>query len=117
MIKGQKRLDNDEEEAHVWPCLSVANEIRHMINVRKRNLTLHNRKYKNLSLQRVFSLVATKVDFTNVKTTVVVFLHYSILARLREKKYKFSRENCKTFLKESLEVFLRNSRLQVILRP
>ena len=28
--------------------VSVANEIRHMINVRKRNLTLHNRKYQNL---------------------------------------------------------------------
>ena len=30
--------------------VSVANEIRHMINVRKRNLTLHNRKYQNLFL-------------------------------------------------------------------
>ena len=54
LIKGQKGLIMMRRRLKFWPCLSVANEIRHMINVRKRNLTLlhtsrnKERKYQNL---------------------------------------------------------------------
>lgn len=66
LIKGQKGLIMMRRRLKFWPCLSVANEIRHMINVRKRNLTLlHTSRKENIKIFEVGR--RKKDDFKEIK--------------------------------------------------